>query len=171
MEKSTLKRNSKVALNPQLQGTPNKLRKREPNLQLLTKKQLIDKVKDLEKELVLLMNDVKNKKSHPKNPSVTRETQTLIENISFPGKLCVYEADGEFDLRIHMEYAHDKDFDYEDVKFQYRICHTKFQCKKDLMIHIKIDHNESLPPVNIFSLERVNSMQNIAGLIIQNLKT
>ena len=91
-------------------------------------------------------------KSLEKSIPVTRETQTLIEDddISIPCKLCVYETNSEMDLRIHMEYAHDIDFDYDEVKIQCRICNNKFKSKKDLMMHVKSDHTESLPTCRYF---------------------
>ena len=63
MEKSKLKRSSKLANMPQHPDTPVKLLKKESNLQLLTKSQLIDKVKDLEKEISLLKNKINYQKS------------------------------------------------------------------------------------------------------------
>ena len=140
----------------------SKLRKKEQYLQSLTKKQLIDKVQNLEKELDLLRNKVNNQESLAKNPSVTIETQTLIEDddISFPCKLCVYEAIGEFDLRIHMEYAHDMDFDYGNVRFKCRKCQMKFQSKQDLMMHIKSEHTESLPNCRYFQSDTCKFTEN-----------
>ena len=120
-----------------------KLRKKE-NVEGLTKIALLKKFKELEDKYLKvvsnseelrqmnesLLNDIKTlqKESTLEATKSVSETQTVMINddFTFPCQICIYNADSEFDLRIHMEYVHDLDDGIHTPKNKCNICKSKF---------------------------------------------
>ena len=139
-----------------------KVRKTE-NLESLTKSTLLKKFKELEDENRKLVSDLEKMKkinesfservkdferqcSVQKTKSIsTTQTVMLKEDFTFPCQICIYNADSEFDLRIHMDVAHDVDDGIFIPKTKCNICKKKFQGKGELMLHIKNNHKSTIP--------------------------
>ena len=155
--KNYLKRNSKSAKINQSYQVPSKIRKTTVNLNILTKKQLIDKITVLNEELESLKNRFKTAEgAHIDNNTVTiitTSTQTLLKNeeVPYPCKMCTYNADNPLDLDVHMEYAHEDDDDGAHIpEITCNVCNNTFQSKNKLMEHIKISHRSSVPACKYF---------------------
>ena len=148
--KPTLKRNCKVANSMQDNIIPTKLRKKDINLITLTKNQLIEKVQNLDKELAGLRAKLQkiedDSKEKLENKSLGTQTIIVVEEFPFPCQICIYNADNELDLRVHMYHAHDLDDGIFTPKVKCKICEKKFPSKTDLMVHIKTKHENTLPP-------------------------
>ena len=126
---------------------PTKQRKKDMELNSMTKKQLIDQIKSLLEELVKLKSKCQssNDKVIAKHSPIATQTTLLEEELIFPCQLCIYNADNEMDLRIHMDYGHDLDDDVLLSKLKCNICKTMFRRKSNLMSHIKTAHVDTLP--------------------------
>ena len=153
--KTYLKRNSKSADNSKDVQVPSKIRKTDDNLNILTKKQLIDKIAKLNEELEALKNKVKTLDPVMGNNIVKQyssSTQTILmdEDIPFPCQICIYNADNEMDLRIHMDYAHDIDDEIRTSKVTCNLCRKKYPSKNELMKHIKSNHESDLQACKYF---------------------
>ena len=88
-----------------------KHRKKETDLNSLTKKQLIDHIKSLKDELMKIKRKCQSFDNNVPAKATPISTQTTLvdEDITIPCQLCIYTA--EMDLRVHMDYAHDIDED------------------------------------------------------------
>ena len=143
-----------------------KLRKKD-NVESLTKQALLKRFKELEDKYLKVVSNCEELKQtneslrnnmetlqKQSNLATTKSvsgTQTVMlsADFTFPCQICVYNADSEFDLRIHMEYVHDID-GFHTPKNKCNICNTKFRVRNDLMSHIKEKHGSSLPSCKYF---------------------
>ena len=123
---------------------PAKQKKEDTDLHSMTKKQLIDQVKSLTEELVNLKAKCQYKFTL-KTASIATQTALLDEELTFPCQLCIYNAESEMDLRVHMDYGHDLDDDVLLSKLKCNVCKTIFRSKSSLMNHIKTSHVDTLP--------------------------
>ena len=165
MNKQTV--NKRKSVNEMKHHVEPKLRKKD-NLETLTKQTICKKYKELEDKYLKVVSDFEKLKqtneslsnkiktleidTPSQKPQSVSETQTtmLDKDFKFPCQICIYNADSEFDLRIHMEYVHDFDDGFCSIKIKCNICKTKFKGKKYLMNHIKTKHGGSLPPCKYF---------------------
>ena len=144
--KCSLKRKSQTNIVEKKNQIPHKVPKKTINYNLMNKKQLIDEIQKLLGELDILKDKEIQSSNTKSNDIQIKSTQTelLDEDFTFPCQLCIYNADNELDLRIHMDYAHDFD-DGIFSKITCNICEKKFQSKHRLMCHIRSKHDGSLP--------------------------
>ena len=154
---NSLKRNSKSAKINQIHQVPSKIRKTTANLNILTKKQLIDKITVLNEELESLKNRLNTVEPTPVDNNtgtkISASTQTLMkdEEFPYPCKICTYNTDNPLELSVHMEYAHDDD-DYgtQNPEVTCNRCNKTCPSKNELMEHIKISHKSSVPACKYF---------------------
>ena len=158
--KSAKKRNTVNAKNIELSFTPSKKMKKEPKLESLQKSKLLEKIiemrKSHEKEIDVLNEKVVElekviddlRKTKPKEinkSSVTSQTETLEDELVLPCVNCTFTAFSEMELRVHLDYVHDKGDSNFDTSYICKVCKRKFLEKGELMKHIKINHENSLP--------------------------
>ena len=145
--KCSVKRQSQTNIAEMEDKIPPKVRKKTVNYNVMTKNQLIEQIKILNVELDALKREIKQPTSTTSNSTTSKSTQTLLldEEFTFPCQLCIYNADNELDLRIHMDYAHDLDDGIFDSKITCKVCKNKFETKQKLMGHIRTKHVSSLP--------------------------
>ena len=124
-----------------------KQRKKHVDLNSMTKKQLIDEIKSLNEEIMNLKNKFQSRNQNLEANPIPIATQTTLldEELTFPCQLCIYNADSEMDLRVHMDYAHDLDDDDLLSKFKCKVCNNICKGKQHLMNHIKVVHGDTLP--------------------------
>ena len=81
-----------------------KQRKKHVDLNSMTKKQLIDEIKSLNEEIMNLKNKFQSRNQNLEANPIPIATQTTLldEELTFPCQLCIYNADSEMDLRVHM---------------------------------------------------------------------
>ena len=125
---------------------PQKIPKKSMNYNLMNKKELIDEIKKLLEELDILKDKEIQANNTKTNDIQIKSTQTVLldEDFTFPCQLCIYNADNEFDLRIHIDYAHDVDGGIFS-KITCTICKKKFETKHHLMCHVRTKHVGTLP--------------------------
>ena len=140
---------------------PNKINKKEERLEDLSKKQIIEKYKNLEveyekilKQKVLLEKQVRKMDEETrdtnKTESIVKQTaQTQTESndndIEFACKVCIFEAVCVAELSWHLKTKHgigDPDYEYN---YACNICRRPFDIKSDLMYHVKKEHPRSMP--------------------------
>ena len=144
--KGPLKRKSQTNMMQKENQIPSKVQKKTINYNLMNKKQLIDEINSLLEELDTLKDKEKQSNNTKSNDLQIKSTQTELvdEDFTFPCQVCIYNADNELDLRIHMDYAHDVDGGIFS-KITCNICKKKFQTKHLLMCHIRAKHYGTLP--------------------------
>lgn len=154
--KKHLKRTSTLARINKDNQVPNKIRKTKENLSILTKKQLIEKITILSEEIDSLKDKVKACDPAVKESNVVKQnsssTQTVLEDedLPFPCQVCIYNAAGEMDLRVHMDYAHDIDEEIHASEVTCKLCKIKYPSKSGLRLHLKTKHESSVPPCKHF---------------------
>lgn len=143
--KYALKRKSKTATVEHKVSV--KHRKKEMDLNSLTKKQLIDHIQSLKDELVKIKRKCQAYDDNVSAKATPIPTQTTLvdEEITIPCQLCIYNADYEMELRVHMDHAHGIDDDLSSTNIKCDLCSKTFKKKHDLMNHIKTTHVSTLP--------------------------
>ena len=154
--------------------TPAKIRKKEVNLEQLTKLKVIEKYKQLDKlyQTLLVENEKKNieieslksrfhefeTKANDKCKSRSIEIQTgdITDDLSFNCNECLHTANCEKALRWHIFQTHNKGNPEITMNYSCNNCHQKFHQKKDLMFHVKREHTEGLAICKFFKEGKCN---------------
>ena len=99
--------------------------------------QLTKKVEELEN----LQENLKTKSVSESNT----QTEALYDEVEFPCKNCIYEADCPDELQWHMKSSHGIGDPYYEFNYSCRVCSKHFDVKNDLMYHIKTKHERNMP--------------------------
>lgn len=129
-----------------------KQRKKDIDLNTMTKKQLIEQITSLKEELVKLKSIYQSSKDKIEDRPCPKSTQTTLldDELTFPCQSCIYNAASEMDLRVHMDYAHDLDDEVLLSNFKCNVCKNVCKSKRNLMNHIKTIHGDTLPNCKFF---------------------
>ena len=147
--------------------TPSKIRRKDINLEQLTKQKIIEKYKKLEEEYKSLVslnenNDivseilktrVKELEREP-NKSESRavqiQTVDMTDDPKFTCNECIHTANCEKALKWHTFHVHNRGNPEILMNYSCNTCHQKFHQKSELMSHIKKEHIESLAICKFF---------------------
>ena len=101
------------------------------------------------------------KSTETNKSSVTSQTENLEDEIVLPCENCIFTASSEMELRVHLDYGHDKSDSNFDTSYICKVCKKKFMEKGELMKHMKTKHENSLPICKFFLRGICNFEDNI----------
>ena len=93
--------------------------------------------------------------------SVSSQTNIQDDKLMLPCTECIFTASSEMELRVHMDYVHDKEDPDFDTTYQCIVCKKKFLEKCKLMKRITSQYENSVQTCRFFLRGICNFEDNI----------